>query len=317
MFEMGRAALAKRDRLTSGVLDFLRGIAFGISTIVPGMSTGTIAIILGFYNRLLAAINNLHKTPMKSLGFLLPLGVGAVFGLLLFSGLVSWLLANVPFPTMLFFIGMIAGIVPIIYQKIRAKTATGRGGSFWRPGWKTSLMIVAPIILLVVITHIRPEMTTDPAEMMANIHLPMMIFIMMAGILGAAALIVPGTSGSFVLLLMGIYPLATYALSQLGVWLRSPSDFALLAEILRVLLPLGIGIILGGLSMARAVGYLLEQHTHAVYSVILGLIIGSIYALFGESILYQNPLSPLVIAAGVMMLGVGVAMSFKLGQKKI
>ncbi|MCL2371311.1 DUF368 domain-containing protein [Candidatus Saccharibacteria bacterium] len=309
---MKKVAINKQNKLTDTILGFFRGMAFGVSTIVPGVSTGTIAIILGFYDKLLDAINELHKNPVKSLKFLVPLGIGAVIGVLLFSGLISWLLSTVPFPTMLFFIGLIAGIIPIIFNKVKSTQKKQL-----RSDWKALLMIAIPIALLVVVTHIRPEGEVDPAEMMAGVGWPMMMYLLLAGVIGAAALIVPGTSGSFVLLLMGIYHLATFALSQLGVWVRDPSDTALLLEIMRVVMPLGIGILIGAFSMARAIGYLLEKHTHIVFSIILGLVIGSIYALFGEPILWQAGLTPLVGLAGVVMMGVGAFASYKLGQTKI
>jgi len=284
-------------------------MAFGITQIVPGVSGGTVAIILGFYDRLINSINNFRKETKKSLRFLIPLALGIVLGVLMFGSLVSYLLAHFSFPTMLFFIGLIAGIIPLIFEKVRTK---GK-----RLTYRDVLLVVVPAVLLMVISYIKPDGTADPAEMLASVNLPMMFLIFLAGVIAAAALITPGVSGSFVLLMFGIYPLITYTIAQIGPWLAEPSNTALLLDILRVGVPLGVGIIIGGLATARLIGHLLENHQHKVYSIILGLLVGSVYALFNEPMVYQSQMSGWLIAVGVVMLGLGGLISFMLGRKKL
>src|SRR5215510_6520550 len=96
------------------VRNFLNGLAFGITETIPGVSAGTIAIILGFYFELIETVNHFTENIPKRLKFILPLVLGIIAGILLFSSIINYLLGNYSFPTMLFFIGLISGIIPHI-----------------------------------------------------------------------------------------------------------------------------------------------------------------------------------------------------------
>ncbi|MCL2002046.1 DUF368 domain-containing protein [Candidatus Saccharibacteria bacterium] len=291
------------------IRDFFNGLVFGVTQIVPGVSGGTVAIIMGFYDRLISSINNFRKEPRRSLKFLLPLAIGLVFGVLLFGSLINLLLTYFSLPTMLFFIGLIAGIIPLIYSKVKVPLAEVR--------LKNVMLVALPIAVLILISLVKPDEAANPAEMMGSVSWPYVLLLFLAGFLAAAGLIVPGVSGSFILLLMGVYPLATYTISQIGVWLSDVSNTGLLLDILRVAVPLGIGVVIGGLSTARLIGHLLDNHARTIYSVILGLMIGSVFALFNEPIVFQSRMSALMWGSGVAALGLGAWISYKLGRKKL
>lgn len=299
----------KQSNIADVVRNFFNGIAFGITETIPGVSGSTVAIILGFYNNLLDAVNNFRKNPKKSLRFLIPLGLGLAIGIVLFASLINFLLENFSFPTMLFFIGLIVGIIPLFFQKVRATKS--------KVNVRDVLLVLVPIIALIVISYIKPDTVMNPSEAIMSITYPYMLFIFFSGILAAAALVVPGVSGSFVLLLLGIYPLATFALSQIGPWLADPSNMELLVNILKVLIPLGIGVVIGALAMMRLIGHLFEKHNRAVYLAILGLLLGSVYALFNEPLVYQSKMSAPVLIAGVATLACGAIASYQLGRKKL
>jgi len=291
------------------IKNFLNGIAFGITETVPGVSGGTIAIIIGFYDKMLESVNHFTKEPRKSIKFLAPFFIGLAGGIFAFASIINYLLANFSFPTMLFFIGLIVGIIPIIFLKVK------------KPGRKFKaaniLLIVAPIILLIAISNLKGVSVVDPAEFIGNMSGSYMIFIFFAGTIAASALIIPGISGSFVLLLMGVYPLATYSISSLRLYLADIKNIALLLDIFKVLAPLAIGVVIGGLTMARLIEKLLKNYSEIIYSIILGLITGSVYALFNEPIVYKSGVSPLIIAIGALTFLLGGATSFFLGKKKL
>jgi putative membrane protein len=144
-----------------------------------------------------------------------------------------------------------------------------------------------------------------------------MIFIFFAGLLAAAALIIPGISGSFVLLLLGIYPLVIYSLSTIRLFLADVTNTPLLLDICKVMGPLALGIIIGGLSMARLIEKLLINYHRTVYSIILGLLAGSICVLFMDPIVYKSGISAIIIAIGVVMFALGCVLSFILGKKRL
>ena len=293
------------------IKNFLNGVAFGIVETVPGVSGGTIAIILGFYGELIESINHFTHDIKKYLRFLVPLLLGMVAGLVGFSRLVKYLLDYHSFPTMSFFIGLIVGIIPLIFVRAREP------GKPFKPSIGQIFLIIVPLALLVTISHLREPADTNTAEIIKNIDLPFMLFILLGGIVAAAALIIPGISGSFVLLLLGIYPIVNSALSSITSLITDISNTSIWMDIAKVLLPLGIGIVIGGLTMARIIQRLLKDHTVVVYSIILGLLTGSVYALFRNPMVMKSGVSTWIIITGILTFCLGSVISYSIGKRKL
>ena len=291
------------------LMNFLNGISFGVVETVPGISGGTIAVILGFYDRLLESVNDFTKEPKKSIAFLAPFLIGIAIGIVSFASLINFLLEHYSLPTMIFFIGLIAGIIPIIFKKVKTK------GVMLKPLYIVLTLI--PIIALVIISHLKVNTEINPVEIIKNIDFMYMLFIFAAGIIAAFALIIPGLSGSFVLLLFGIYPLATHSISSIRVYITDVTNISVLMDIFKVLIPLAIGVALGGISMARLVEKLLKNYHEIIYSLILGLMIGSVYVLFKEPIVYHSGKDPIFIAISIITFVIGAVTSFMLGKKKM
>ena len=291
------------------IKNFINGMAFGITQIVPGVSGGTIAIIMGFYNELIGTINNFSKDYKKSLSLLIPLLFGIAAGILVFSSIINFLLMNYSFPTMTFFIGLIVGIIPPVYLKVKEP---GRRFNF-----KEIALIILPIIILLIISNLRNDTAANPSEDINNVDIYFMLFLFFAGLISAAALIIPGISGSFILLLLGVYPLLTYSISLIGAFLTDITNIPLMLNIIRVLMPFGIGVIIGGLFTAKLIGKLLNNYSKIIYSVILGLIIGSVYVLFNDPIVYQSGMSALIVVTGLITFIAGCVISFVLGKKRL
>ena len=291
------------------IKNFFNGLAFGITEIIPGVSGGTIAIILGFYFSLIEAINHFTEDLRKNLKFLIPVALGTITGIVFFSSVINYLLANFSFPTMLFFIGLITGIIPHIFNKVKEK------GKSLKP--IEVVLIIIPFTFLLIISSFKNASITDPHEVVSSMNALSVVFIFFSGILAAMALVIPGISGSFVLLLLGIYPLAIYSVSSIRFFLADISNTALLLDICKVLIPLAIGMIIGGLCMVRLIEKLLKNYSEIVYSVILGLLSGSVIVLFREPMVYKSGVSSGFIAAGVITFALGCVASFWLGRKKI
>jgi putative membrane protein len=291
------------------IRNFLNGLAFGITETIPGVSGGTIAIILGFYNDLIETINHFTENFKKYLKFLIPLILGAACGILLFSSIIHYLLTNHSFPTMLFFFVLITGIIPLIFFKVK------------EPGQKLKvseiLLIVIPFLILIVISELRRVSVPEPEVAINNINIPFMIFIFFAGMIAAAALIIPGISGSFVLLLVGLYPLIIYSISSIRILFSDISNINLFINILKVLIPLGIGIIIGGLCMARLIEKLLKNYHKIIYSVILGLLSGSVVVLFKNPIVYRSGISVIIVIIGIITLSLEAVLSYNIGKKRL
>jgi len=288
---------------------FLHGLAFGITQIVPGVSGGTMAVILGFYNQLIESINHFTKDCRKHLRFLAPFFTGVALGIIAFSSAINYLLIKFSLPTMSFFIGMTTGLIPLIYKKVK------------EPGYKFKVrqitLILIPALLLFLISYFRVSPDADPAEAISMIGIPFMILIFFAGLTAAAALITPGVSGSLILLLFGVFHIITYSVSSVRHLLTDIADISLWLDICKVLAPFAIGVIIGGLSMARLIEKLLKEYSGAIYSIILGLLLGSVYALFNDPITFQSDISAIIIIISVITFLSGCAASFLLGKKRL
>jgi len=295
-------------QISKVIRDFLNGVAFGITETVPGVSGGTTAMILGFYRELIETVNHFTENPKKYAKFLIPLTLGITTGLMIFSSIMSYLLLNFSFPTMTFFTGLIVGIIPFIYLKVKEPK------QWFKP--KELALILIPLCMVIVASNFKPLTITNPVVVINHIGALFMLFIFIVGVLAAAALVVPGISGSFVLLLFGLYPLATYSVSSIGYLLSDVTNVSLMLNIAKVLVPLALGIIVGGFSMARLIGNLLKNHYRTTYFVILGLMLGSVYALFKEPFVFQSGLSGFMIIVGVVTFLMGSTISFSLGKKQ-
>ena len=289
--------------------NFINGLTFGGTQLLPGVSGGTLAIIMGFYDELIDVISNFTKDYKRSFKFIIPFLLGIGVGIILVSLIIDSLLTHFSLPTMLFFIGLIAGIAPALYGKVK------------EPGeplhLKEIILIVIPILFLIVISHLSNPAAINAEEVFYSVNIPYMVFLFVAGFIAAAGLIIPGVSGSFFLVLMGVYPVAIYALSSINYFIRDITNISLMLAIISVTLPLGIGVIVGGVIVAKLIKNLLEKHTKTVYSIILGLVIGSVYSLSEEFIISQRGVNLLIVFAGILACAIGFVLSFTLGRKKI
>ena len=291
------------------IRNFFNGMVFGVTEIIPGVSGGTIAVLLGFYGELIEAINHFTQNYKKHLKFLLPLVLGMVSGILLFSSLIHYLLTNHSFPTMLFFIGLIAGLIPLVYAKVKERGQRLRTGEM--------ALIAVPMLFLIVMSGLKPEAAASPADVIGNMDIRYMAFLFFVGMVAAAALIIPGVSGSFVMLLMGVYPVVVFSVSSIRHWLGDITNLSLMLDICKVLIPFGIGVIAGGLSMAKLVEKLLKSYSKIIYSIILGLLLGSVYALFKEPIVFQSGVTPAAAVVSAITFAAGFAAALTIGKKRL
>lgn len=245
------------------IVNFLKGIAIGISFLVPGVSGGTMAIILGVYDDLIHSISAFFKEMKKNIIFLAQIGAGGVVGLLLFSKLISYALENFRFPMTYLFIGVILGGLPVLWKK-----CTDAGDNKW-----DFLYLVAGFIIVVVMT-LEPSKIVDLANSTGIVNI---LFLLLAGFITAVALILPGISTSFMLLTLGLYDITLESINNLNV--------AFLA-------PLAIGCGIGVLATTKLLENLMQKHTRRTYLVILGFVVGSLLQVFpgipaGMDILYS------------------------------
>lgn len=230
-----------------------RGILIGATDVIPGISGGTIALLLGIYERLIEAINGFFsKDWKKQLGFLIPLGIGMGMAIFIFANVIEWLFIHHPTPTLYFFLGLILGVLPFLFAKVDAKN-TFRVKQF-------GFMLVGLLLILGL-----GRLNAGEVEIITNLTPSTYLLLFVSGMIGSSALILPGVSGSFMLLVLGVYPTVISAVSNLKF---------------DILIVTGLGIVLGFIIMSRIVGYFLDKYFTLTFATTIGLVFGSFFAIF-------------------------------------
>ena len=271
----------------------IKGFFFGIANIIPGVSGGTIAITMGVYEEMIDIISHFFKDLKKSLSFVIPFGIGAILSILLMSKLISFCLDKYPFPTTLFFIGLILGGIPLLTKKVKSSKI--------KP-----INIILFLITFSIIIGMAFMKEGNYAVSLSNMNIGMYIVLFLVGMVAAATMVIPGVSGSFVLMLLGFYEPIIKTISNI----TKPS---LLGTNLSILLPFGLGILIGIVLVAKILEYLFKKHEVSTYYAILGFITASIFtlsfSLFGVSI------SLMQVLIGIVLFILATIIGYKLGDE--
>ncbi len=258
------------------LVQFLNGFLIGVANIIPGVSGGTFALVLGIYDRLVNALKSIDLQTLRVVSglstggfrkearrrfakewrrtdatFLCVLGVGAVVAIESCAWLLDFLLSEYPGETLAFFVGL---IIPSLAVPYRMMEKRGPRELFWiLPG--------AALTLLVSLTKI----STGGGE-------PGALLILLGGVVAVSAMILPGISGSFCLLLLGLYQ---PVLNHLKALLHGPG-----AETFRFIALLCAGIAIGFVTFTRLMSFLLRRFRSATLAFLIGLILGSFWILW-------------------------------------
>lgn len=279
--------------MKNNIILMLKGAVFGVANIIPGVSGGTIALTMGVYEDFISSISNFLKKPKKSLKFLLPFGIGAALSILLMSKLISFCLDKFPLPTTLFFVGLILGGVPLLTKKVRKKKVK-----------KTNLGLFALTFSIVMLMFFMKS--GNNLVNLTNPNLLMYLILGLVGMIAAATMIIPGVSGSFVLMLLGFYEPIVNTVGDL-------TNFSNLGHNLLILVPFGLGVVLGMILIAKLIEYLFKKYEIPTYYAILGFVIASIITLVIGAFSTKIILAHLLV--GIITLAVGTLAGYKLGDE--
>lgn len=255
------------------VTTVLKGFWIGSTMTVPGISGGTMAIAVNIYDRLISAVSGFFRDPKKNIVFLLEFCLGAGTGFFLISRLISFLLTETSagLPLRFFFLGAVAGGIPLIFKKTNVKRVT-------------PAVILCPLagITSVLLIGLLPEGIFSTSDGMSGF-----ILQLIAGFIIAIALVLPGISASHMLLMLGMYESIIGSISKFDIpALAAP----------------GAGLLLGTFLTARALDKLLSSHVQGTYLVILGFMAGSIPELFPAEC-FGAPIYMLILCAVCAFIG--------------
>ena len=276
-----------------------------MANVIPGVSGGTLAVVFNIYDRFVNAITYNVKKLWANKRFVGPLISGMALGVLLFSKLITVLYEHFPVQTNFFFTGLIIGSLPMIF----ASTVKTDEGKKLSAGKYIGIFIcvAAGLSALLFFSYLEGNFDSSTPDMTSALpdftfKLAMRIFI--AGYIGAIAMVIPGISGSLLMLILGVYTIVMKSIPSLFI----PSEFF---HALSLLLPNGIGVLIGLICGAKLVAWLLKKAPNHTYAVILGLLLGSAVNLFPGFTSIQNAGQAIACLLCVI---VGAAMAYFSGK---
>ncbi len=265
-----------KDHLLTG----LKGFAMGAANVVPGVSGGTIAVITGIYERLINALKGFSPSTVKlilkkdykgaiektDLPFLVALGTGVIVSFVTLAKVLKWALVEHERLVMAFFFGLIFASIYFVGKMVRQ----------WSGG---------TIALFILGASIAASMALlTPASENTNVF-----YLMLCGVVGMCSMIIPGLSGSFVLLLMGNYLLILGSINHLTA--------GNIGEAMAVIIPVGIGSVIGIASLAKGLSWLFKTYHDNAMSLVTGFIAGSLAIIWpwktvAETIIVKDKVKP-------------------------
>ncbi len=272
------------------ILNLIRGAFMGLADSIPGVSGGTIAFIMGFYNKFIDSIHALLSTESiqkkkEALFFLINLGIGWVVGMGLCVTLIANVIETKAYAVSSLFIGLIVAAIPLICSE---EKDTIKGN------YIHIIYTIIGIAVVALITYFSPTShmggPTEATEITSGVNyftgfsLPMALYLFFAGAVAISAMVLPGISGSTLLLIFGLYAKVMTSVKEVLHFNFEP---------VIMLIFFGLGII-AGISISVAVlSKLLKTHRSEIVYLILGLMIGSIYAVIMGPTTFDVPQAPL------------------------
>lgn len=241
----------------------LKGYTIGSSMSVPGVSGGTMAILLGIYDKLISSVSNFWKDIKGNTLFLLKFCIGAGAGICSLAFLLKWMLEKFPLPVSVFFLGAVVGGIPALYKKTKESSLRISSGIYFLLGF-----------LVVISIGFIPEGSVDVSIGSGVTHYLMLLLV---GIIIALALVLPGISTSHMLLVLGMYDAILGAVTSFDVVYVGI---------------LGIATLIGVFLITKPIEWTLNKFPHQTYCAIIGFVLGSTAEIFRDKILPAIPESP-------------------------
>lgn len=241
-----------RGKVMNFLVNCIKGIVIGAGAILPGISSGVLCVILGIYEKLLDSVLNFFKDIKNNFKYLAPIVIGAFLGILIFSNFLNYLLIEFPIQTKSIFIGLILGCIPSLVKQCNSKSTIKKN---------YILYAIATFIIGIVIVMLEKNINFVATSDFSFGYLFLSGFVMSVGI------VVPGVSNTIILMLMGVYSTYLSAVSTM---------------FLPVLIPMGLGVIVGSFIFMKIIKILLDKCYAQTFYSIIGFSLGSVLVLLPE-----------------------------------
>ncbi|HOV25822.1 MAG TPA: DUF368 domain-containing protein [Pseudobacteroides sp.] len=287
--------------MVSVVINFIKGMILGIANVIPGVSAGTMALIMGIYEKLIDSISQLTKIKelkKSTVVFLGVIALGAGCGILAFANVMEFLLSDTFSKQLTYFviIGLVIGSIPIIIKL----------HNDMKPTFSRILALIITTVLAVLLGSIAGNKETVESTNVTPIlfgifgyngfDLGYGLWLLLCGFLASGAMVLPGISGSALMISLGEY----------GNILNVVSNRLLVQALF-----FGTGVILGILVFTKIIAYFIRKHTSITYYVVIGLMLSSIYQSLAQ-MEFKFETSPTAIISSAILLLIGIAGAYYL-----
>ena len=271
----------------------LKGVVIGVANIIPGVSGGTMAVSMGIYDKIIHAATHFLSEFKKSMKILIPILIGAGLGLVVVARLIQMMFDKAPFQTNLLFVGLIVGGLPAMTKKVK-------GQSIRLPH------IIACVLFFAAIGE------TEGAAADLSINAVNIMKLFGVGIIASATMVIPGVSGSMILMLIGYY---NPVLNEVNRFIDNLVSFNVpgLLDGCAVLVPFGIGVVVGIVAIAKIIELIFKKFPYVAYWAIIGLIVASPFAIMMMN--QFGKITVVTVLTGIVALVVGVVAAIKLGEE--
>lgn len=277
----------------------LKGVVIGVANIIPGVSGGTMAVSMGIYDKIIHAATHLLSEFKKSMKLLIPILIGAALGLVVVARVIQMMFERVPFQTNLLFIGLIVGGLPAMTKKVKGQSIR-------------LSHILSCVLFFALVVGLAAMGETEGAAADLSFNMVNVVKLFGVGIITSATMVIPGVSGSMILMIMGYY---NPVLNEVNRFIDNLVKFNVpgLIDGCMILVPFGIGVVVGIFAIAKIIEIIFTKFPYVAYWAIIGLIIASPFA-----ILMMNNLGTITVVTvltGIVALVAGIFVALKLGEE--
>lgn len=271
---------------------FIKGVVLGVAFVIPGVSGGTLAVLMGIYEELIEAASNFYKSIAdfkKYFMYLLPIGLGVVFSVAVFAKLIKFGLDKAPIITILIFLGMIIGGIPALVRNVK--------------GTKTdlkdmTLMLVGLIIVISMLIFHK----SNSNVVLTNMSITGYFTLLLVGAIAAVTMVVPGISGSFTLMLIGYYEPVLNLVNDITSFKNLGPNLILMATFM-------LGVVIGIIFISKLIEWCLKHYKRETYYAIIGFVLSSIISVIYEVTKFPFNLTHLII--GIVLLVINTVLVYK------
>lgn len=271
---------------------FIKGIVLGVAFVIPGVSGGTLAVLMGIYEELIEAASNFYKSIAdfkKYIMYLLPIGLGIIFSVAVFAKLIKFGLDKAPIITILIFLGMIIGSIPALVRNVKGTKINLKD---------MTLMLVGLIIVISMLIFHK----SNSNVVLTNMSITGYITLLLVGAIAAVTMVVPGISGSFTLMLIGYYEPILNLVNDI-------TSFKNLGPNLILIFIFMLGVFIGIIFISKIIEWCLKHYKRETYYAIIGFVLSSIISVIYEVSKFPFNLTHLII--GIVLLVINTVLVYK------